>query len=92
MIYTALGDTVEFRCRHPTAEIIGWDINGTPCGRFHNVSSGSRPTADGVAHTLMIEALAVYNNTNVSCVAAFLDLQHPTERTPNVSLVVQGVY
>ena len=74
------------------AEIIGWDINGIPSSRFYNVSSGSRPTADGVVHTLTIEALAVYNNTKVSCVASFLDSQHPTERTPNVSLVVQGVH
>ena len=73
------------------AEIIGWDINGIPSGQSYNVSSGSRPTADGVVHTLTIEALAVYNNTNVSCVASFLDSQRPFERTPNVSLVVQGV-
>ena len=84
-----------FRCRHATAEIIAWDINGISIGHLHsllNISSGSQPTADGVVHTLTIMALEAYNNTNVSCVAAYFDPQYPVERTPNASLVVQGVY
>ena len=94
-IYAALGSEVMFRCRHPTAEIIGWDINGTALGQLRslqNISSGSHSTADGVVHTLTILALEAYNNTEVSCVAAFFDSQYPVERTSNVVLVVQGMY
>ena len=95
-VYAALGDKAVFRCQHSTAEIIEWNINGTLVNQFHvllniSLSNDTAITPDRVVHTLTIEALEVYNNTNVSCVAGFFNSQHPVERTPNASIVIQGV-
>ena len=92
-VYVALGDKAIFRCQHNTAEVIAeWNINGTSLvnNQLHNISLTNVTMADRVVHVLTIEALEVYNNTNVSCVASFFNSQHPVEQTPNASIVIQG--
>ena len=73
--------------------MIGWNINGNSLGGYHpvNVTSSSEPfPGGGVLNLLTIQALPAYNNTNVSCIATSFGSQSPVERTPIVTLVIQG--
>ena len=73
--------------------MVGWNINGTPLGGYHpvNITSSSEPfPSGGVLNLLTIQAFPEYNNTNVSCIATSFGSQSPVERTPIVTLVIQG--
>ena len=79
-----------FRCRHSTADTIGWIVNGSSVGQ--NPSPDIIPSTitddDGtLVHTLTIIARPEYNGTEVECVAVFFD-GSPKEDTPSVTLTI----
>ena len=94
----AVGDEAIFRCRHPDANVIDWNINGQSLGNFHppNVTKNTVSSPGGFIHTLSILALEHYNGTIVECVAiTFLDklrINQRREPTSSVVLLIQGMY
>ena len=92
-VTAAVGGTAVFRCRHTGADVIGWTVNGASFGslRSLNITAGSQPLAGGsVLHTLTIQALAAYNNTNVACIATSFESGSARESTPDATLLIQG--
>ena len=80
-----------FRCRHPTADFIGWIVNGS--------SVGTNPPPDvfvstvqddngNTVHTLTIVGRPDYNGTTVVCEAFYRDTR-PIELSPEALL--QGI-
>ena len=80
-----------FHCQHPTADAIGWRLNGTTLlgSTLDGVIATSTSTASGILNTLNISALPHYNQTKVECVAYFDD--SPTMDSDVVNLTIQGV-
>lgn len=88
----ALGDMAEFQCRHPTADYIGWTVNGTSLNSFNpqNVSTTSLVLPDGGSrYILIVGAIPTYNGTVVICVATFSNSCPSQESGPAV-LLIQG--
>ena len=85
--------TATFQCQHPLADVIGWRVNGIPLNAaiLQNVSATSVVTSNGVASTLSIGTLLVYNGITVECIATFIDGSSP-QFTPPVTLLVQGIH
>ena len=85
-----VGEEAVFRCRHPTADIIGWRVNGSSVGQNHptDITPGTTRDDDGnLVNTLTIIARPEYNGTEVQCVALFRD-GSPTVTSP--PSVLQG--
>ena len=85
----AVGAEAEFRCRHPTADIIGWSVNGSLVGRNlpREITPSTTRDIDGrLVNTLTITAQPEYNGTEVVCVALFVD-GSPAEQTEPVTLL-----
>ena len=83
-----VGVEAEFRCRHPTADVIAWRVNGTSLGQ--NPPPDILPDTDRVGdgslvNTLTIIARLRYNGTEVECLAVFLE-ESPTETSPTALL------
>lgn len=83
------GRTALFHCRHPTADIIGWRINGTSPSSFNFPVSDVVSSIEGEKHTLSINARSIYNGSIVECVAIFLDGQQQQISTAAV-LIIQS--
>ena len=86
-----LGVEAVFHCQYPTADAIGWRLNGTTLlgSTLDGVIATSTSTAGGILNTLSISALPHYNLTRVECVAYFDDT--PTMDSEVVNLIIQGV-
>ena len=90
----AIGEEAEFRCRHPTADYIGWTVNGTSLSNFTpgNVSTKSLSIPDGVSarrYVLIVGAVPTYNGTIVICVAVFTN-HCPSQESDPAVLLIQG--
>ena len=85
--------TATFQCQHPLADVIGWRVNGIPLNvaTLRNISIASVGTPNGVASTLSIGTLLVYNGITIECVATFIDGSLP-QFTPPVTLLIQGIH
>ena len=79
-------DTVAvFQCRHPTARVIDWIINGT----LHQQSSpGLSLTTSGDTFTLNITAHSEFNSTEIQCEAFFRD--GPSQLSDSATILIQG--
>ena len=84
------GDTAAYRCKHDTADIIRWRVNGSLIGRnpppdvTSNIVTDKNGDLDG---TLTIVAHLEYNQTEIVCVARFDD-GSPEEITSSVLLII----
>ena len=79
-----IGEETVFRCRHPTADVIVWRVNGSSVGQnpSPDISPGTIGDYDGsLVNTLTIVARPEYNGTEVVCVALFID-GSPFETSP----------
>lgn len=88
----AIGETAEFRCRHPTADYIAWTVNGTSLNNFNpnNISTTSILLPGGHSrYILLIGAIPTYNGTIVICVAAFAN-ECPSQQSGPAVLLIQG--
>ena len=90
------GTRATFRCRHETADVIGWRVNGTSVGQVGNPDfiPGTIRREDGsLVHILTVVVSPEYNDTEIVCVAAFIHQELPLELTPVVTLIVfEGTY
>lgn len=86
------GQEAVFRCIHSSADTIGWRVNNTALSTLNksNISGGGISfLPDGnIQSTLTIDALKVYNNTLITCVALFVG--SVPEDSPQVILMIQG--
>ena len=85
------GTRATFRCRHESADVIGWRVNGTSIGQVGNPDfiPGTIRRGDGsLVHILTIVARPEYNDTDIVCVAAFIHQESPLELSPAVTLTV----
>ena len=85
------GTRATFRCRHETADVIGWRVNGTSIAQFNNPDfiPGTIRREDGsLVHILTVVVRPEYDDTEVVCIAAFIHQQLPLELTPAVTLTV----
>ena len=87
---TAEGRTALFSCRHPNADIISWNINGTSSLSFSTPDIVSSSNTQTLLHVLSIVGRSMYNQSRVECIATFFDGQ-PTQTSAAVKLIVQGV-
>ena len=80
-----------FRCSHETAEIIIWLINGEhfQSGQFPGVVTDSVNESGTKVHTLSIPATSDYNETEVMCLATFLDAL-PDKSPPVLLTLIAG--
>ena len=91
----AIGEEAVFRCLHSTAPLIVWNWNGTLV-RESNPPPGITPgrtldeNGNVILYTLNVTAHSNYNQTEVVCVAVFIDGQIPDDETTPVSLLIQG--
>ena len=88
-----VGEEVTFLCQHPTADGIGWKINGTILNSISlpNITVTSNPVPDGdVLYRLVITAYEMYNMTSFICVATFLDSGNSVVETLPAILLLQG--
>ena len=81
-----------FECQHSNAFSIGWVVNGTALN-----ASPRRDIIQGFVDSdglpvlrLTVLGLPEYNGITIQCVATFLD-QSPDQRTPPVTLVIEGL-
>ena len=84
----SVGEEAVFRCRHPTADFIGWTVNGSIVGSNPppDVFASTVQDDDGnTVHTLTIVGRPEYNGTTVVCAAVYLD-GRPSELTPEALL------
>ena len=85
-----VGSVAVFRCRHPSADGIGWIVNGTSLTQI----PASEITNDFIIENdvrifrLIIPTNLEYNGTVVVCVATFFDGLTPSVFTPPVTLSV----
>ena len=80
-----IGEVAEFRCRHPTADIIAWRVNGSSVRQNSSpdITPGTSRDDDGaLVCTLTIIARPEYNGTDVVCVAVFIDESVPQPSPP----------
>lgn len=85
------GTRATFRCRHETADVIGWRVNGTSIGQIGNPDfrPGTIRRGDGsLVHILTVVVCPEYNDTDIVCVAAFVQQDTPLELSPVVTLTV----
>ena len=84
------GIPATFRCRHQTADSVGWLVNGTLLGSISNndITPWMLYENNHLVNNLTIMALPKYNGTEVECVAIFFN-GSPPELTPTVTLTVQ---
>lgn len=88
----AIGERAQFRCRHPTADYIGWTVNGSSLNNINlnNISTTSIPLPGGHSrYVLLIGAIPTYNGTIVICVARFLN-ECPSQESGPAVLLIQG--
>ena len=78
-----------FRCRHQRIDVfISWQINGLSFTIYPDVVHSFGPDSNGIlVDTLTIPAIPEYNETEIVCVAIFLD-GSPLEMTPPAILVI----
>ena len=72
----ATGAQAVFRCRHPTADIVRWRVNGSLVGRNPPpdiTPDTTRDDSGNLVHLLTITARPEYSGTEVVCVARFDD-------------------
>ena len=84
----SVGEEALFRCRHPTADFIGWFVNESLVGTNPppDIFAGTVQDNDGnTVHTLTIAGRPEYNGTTVVCAAVYLD-GRPSEPTPEALL------
>ena len=81
-----------FCCQRPTANAIGWRLNGTTllASTLDGVVATSTSTARGIFNILTISALPHYNQTRVECVAVYFEGSLITD-SDVVNLTIQGV-
>ena len=86
----SVGEEAVFKCRHPTADLIDWFMNGSVVG-FNpppDVLPGTDQSENGtVVHTLTIVGRPEYNGTVVVCEAFFRD-GFQSEHSPEALLVL----
>ena len=80
-----------FQCQHPLADVISWRVNKIPLNvaTLQNVSVSSASAPNGVASTLSIGTLLVYNGIVIEC-EAMLNRSSPQVTAP-VALRIQGM-
>ena len=78
------GAEAVFRCRHPTADIIRWKVNGTLVSERNPPPDIMESTSSRVVDTLTITARLEYNGTEVVCVARFDDGSQEEQTLPAV--------
>ena len=81
-----------FHCQHPTADAIGWRLNGTTFfdSSWDDVFVAITSIAGGIVNTLTILALSHYNKTQVECMALYFD-GYPNMVSITGNLIVQGL-
>ena len=88
-----VGQQAVFRCHNPTATVIVWRWNDSALSES-NPPPGVTPnrvldeSGNVLEYTLTIVAQSNYNETEVVCIAIFIDM--PREETAPVSLKIQG--
>ena len=90
-----VGEKAEFRCRHPTADYIGWTVNGTSVNvNSTNISTISMPVPSGQSprYILIVGAIPIYSGTIVICVARFTTNMNscPSQQSEPAVLLIQG--
>ena len=85
------GTEATFRCRHPTADVIGWLVNGMSVGQIINsdiIPGTIHDDGGSLLHTLTIVAYPEYNESEIECVASFIHQQLPSQLSPVVTLTI----
>ena len=81
--------SARFTCQHPDADIVTWRVNGT---LLNNLESLNIHTEwNGMFHSLIIQALSMYNGTIFECIATRINSNWHVS-TPSVKLLIQGNY
>ena len=86
-----VGQQAVFRCHNSTATIVAWRLNGSAVSQSNpppDVTPGSTLDENGnvVDYTLTIVAHSIYNETEIVCVAIFIDDLTLNEETLPVRL------
>ena len=81
-----------FICQHPTANAIGWRLDGKPLLNSHldNVSAVTTSVTGSIQNILTIVANPQYNLTEVECVALYFD-GSPFMNPGVVTMTIQGL-
>ena len=92
----AIGNStsVIFECQHPTADVIGWKVNGMSLGDIGNDDfqvSSKRRNGSAINYLTIHNLTAAYNHTKVECVAIFVD-DSQQEVSSAAILLLQGYY
>lgn len=90
----AIGENVEFRCRHETADYIGWKVNGSPILsdlNSRNISIANFSVPGGPSRSILIlgAATPTYNGSVVTCMAVFTN-NCPSQNSLFAPLLIQG--
>ena len=81
------GSMAIFKCRHNSANTIGWSVNGSSVRQSHGITQN---IINNTLYILTIPAMLEYNGTVVMCQAFFGD-GSPTEvTTPAILTVITG--
>ena len=89
--------TATFYCQHLTSDNISWRVNGISLNMINSQnirSSSSNQQNGGKIYSLLItgnETLLEFNHSTIECIAVFFD-GSPSQFTPPVTLLVQGLY
>lgn len=87
-----IGEEAVFRCRHPNAYVVGWNVNGSGIGQTPSldITPGTDRDDNGtLVNTLTIIARPQYNGTVVECVAIFID---GTSEELSQPVVLRGIW
>ena len=85
----SLGEMAEFRCRHDTADFIGWKVNGSLISQANPPPDITLEFISGGSKLTIIGRLE-YNGTEVVGVAIFYS-SFPSEET-NPPAILRGTY
>ena len=86
-----VGEMAEFNCSHPTADYIGWTVNGTSVNiNSTNVTTSTISLGGQSKYILLVGAIPTYNGTIVICVAAFTTNNCPSQQSDPAVLLIQG--
>ena len=83
----SVGEVAEFRCSHPTADIIRWRVNGTLVSLGRSPPDITLSVNSELVHILTIIGRPIYNGTEVVGVARFDDGSPDETTNPEAMLI-----
>ena len=88
-INISVGETAEFRCRHSTADVVVWRVNGSLISQV-NPAPDITPEFISGGSKLTIVGRVEYNGTEVVGVARFFSVSSDESTYPPA--ILRGVY